>query len=137
MYVYITARNLLISIESQDNVYDVMPRIPTKKKKICFSNTFISLFANKKSLLLYAYICPCKLVLKGMKNFFLIFLELSFIGKICGGWWNVCNHCYSTWLSSSSCSALAHNWWSTFRTVWGETIGWEVAVLVWRQFNAN
>jgi len=93
-------------------------------KKICCSNTWIFLFANKKSLPLYAYICPCKLVLKGLKNFFLILLELSFIGKMCDGWWNVCNLCYSTWLSSSSCSAVAHNWWATFRTLWGESGDW-------------
>jgi len=83
MYIYVTARNSLTSIESQENVYDVMPCISTKKSVVAiFGSSDLQI---KKFLPLYAYICPCKLVLKGLKNFFLIFLELSFIGKICGG----------------------------------------------------
>jgi len=83
MSVYITARNLLTSIESQDNVHDVMPCISTKKSVVAILlSPYLQI---KKSLLLYAYICPCQFVLKGMKNFFLIFLTLSFIGKIYGG----------------------------------------------------
>jgi hypothetical protein len=79
MYIYITGINSLNSIESQDNVYDCMSHISTKKSLLW---QFLDLLiANKNSLSLCAYICSYKLVLKGLKNLFLIFLELSFIGK--------------------------------------------------------
>lgn len=105
--LYVCLCYSLTSIEGQDNVYDVMPCISTTKSVVeIIGSSYLQI---KKSLPLHAYICPCKLVLKGLNNFFLIFLELSFISRICGGCWSVCNLCYSTWLSSSSCSALAHN----------------------------
>ena len=54
MYVYITDRNSLNSTESQDNVYDIMPHISTKKSVVAI---YGSAYLQIKNPCLFIHIC--------------------------------------------------------------------------------